>query len=75
MTQQARWRRRVTQRITERSPGETGVVLGLGWFVVWMAYQLVVTQRGLLFALGISALSALVFGWVNYYYERTRAAP
>jgi hypothetical protein len=72
MTQQASWRRRVTQRITERTPAETGVGLGLGWFVAWTAYQLVVTQRALLFALGISALSALVFGWVNYSYERKR---
>jgi hypothetical protein len=75
MTQRAQLSQRLKQRITERSPGETGVVLGLGWFVAWTAYQLLVSHRALLVALGISTLSAIVFGYVNYRYERKRAAP
>jgi hypothetical protein len=75
MTQSAPLSQRVKQRVKERSPVESGITLGALWFVAWTAYQLVVSQRALLFALGISALSALVFGWVNYHYERKRAAP
>jgi hypothetical protein len=66
---------RLKQRVKERSPVQTGIALGLLWFVAWTAYQLLVSHRALLVALGISTLSAIVFGWVNYYYERKRAAP
>jgi hypothetical protein len=75
MTQSASLSQRVKQRIRERSPEQTGIALGALWFVAWTAYQLLVSQRALVFALGVSALSALVFGYVNYYYERKQATP
>jgi hypothetical protein len=75
MTQGGHLSQRVKQRVRERSPEQTGIALGVLWFVAWTAYQLLVSQRALLFALDISTLSAIVFGYVNYHYERKRAAP